>query len=78
MGEVVAVAARAEHRVSEEPRAAIRLLEGLGVEGDAHAGETVRHRSRVARDRGRAARTRTSWNQSPSTRSRGSDAGAPP
>jgi MOSC domain-containing protein YiiM len=28
----------------------IRLLEGLGVEGDAHCGATVKHRSRVARD----------------------------
>jgi MOSC domain-containing protein YiiM len=28
----------------------IRLLAGLGVEGDAHAGVTVKHRSRVARD----------------------------
>jgi MOSC domain-containing protein YiiM len=28
----------------------IRLLAGLGVEGDAHNGETVKHRSRVARD----------------------------
>jgi MOSC domain-containing protein YiiM len=28
----------------------IRLLEGLGVEGDAHMGTTVKHRSRVARD----------------------------
>jgi MOSC domain-containing protein YiiM len=28
----------------------VRLVEGLGVEGDAHAGATVRHRSRVARD----------------------------
>jgi MOSC domain-containing protein YiiM len=28
----------------------IRLLTGLGVEGDAHAGATVKHRSRVARD----------------------------
>ena len=28
----------------------IRLLVGLGVEGDAHLGQTVRHRSRVARD----------------------------
>jgi MOSC domain-containing protein YiiM len=31
-------------------REAIRLVAGLGVEGDAHAGETVKHRSRVARD----------------------------
>jgi MOSC domain-containing protein YiiM len=29
---------------------AITLLEGLGVEGDAHCGVTVKHRSRVARD----------------------------
>jgi MOSC domain-containing protein YiiM len=28
----------------------IRLLAGLGVEGDAHLGTTVKHRSRVARD----------------------------
>ena len=28
----------------------IRLLAGLGVEGDAHCGVTVKHRSRVARD----------------------------
>ena len=28
----------------------IRLLPGLGVEGDAHAGTTVKHRSRVAKD----------------------------
>ncbi len=28
----------------------LRLVEGLGVEGDVHAGATVRHRSRVAKD----------------------------
>jgi MOSC domain-containing protein YiiM len=28
----------------------VRLLAGLGVEGDAHLGETVKHRSRVRRD----------------------------
>jgi MOSC domain-containing protein YiiM len=28
----------------------VRLVEGLGVEGDAHQGVTVKHRSRVARD----------------------------
>jgi MOSC domain-containing protein YiiM len=28
----------------------IRLIAGIGVEGDAHAGVTVKHRSRVARD----------------------------
>lgn len=31
-------------------RDSIRLLAGLGVEGDVHAGTTVKHRSRVARD----------------------------
>jgi MOSC domain-containing protein YiiM len=31
-------------------RDVIRLLEGLGVEGDAHMGITVKHRSRVRRD----------------------------
>jgi MOSC domain-containing protein YiiM len=29
---------------------AVKLLTGLGVEGDAHLGTTVKHRSRVARD----------------------------
>jgi MOSC domain-containing protein YiiM len=31
-------------------RESIRLLRGLGVEGDAHFGQTVKHRSRVRRD----------------------------
>jgi hypothetical protein len=47
---VVAVALDAQHRFSKGTVDAIRLLEGIGVEGDAHAGETVQHRSRVARD----------------------------
>ena len=47
---VLAVAARSDHRFSKTPRSAIRLLAGLGVEGDAHSGATVKHRSRVARD----------------------------
>jgi MOSC domain-containing protein YiiM len=34
----------------KEMQARIRVLEGEGVEGDAHAGTTVKHRSRVARD----------------------------
>lgn len=48
--EVVAVNASPSHAFSKERREAIVLLVGLGVEGDAHAGETVKHRSRVARD----------------------------
>lgn len=47
---VIAVSRRADHRFSKVPAVAIHLLAGLGVEGDVHAGETVRHRSRVARD----------------------------
>src|SRR3954449_3036263 len=47
---VVAVALSQEHGFSKQTRAVVRLLEGLGVEGDAHAGTTVQHLSRVRRD----------------------------
>ncbi|MDO9706806.1 MOSC domain-containing protein [Paracraurococcus lichenis] len=47
---VVAVASSPGHGFSKAATEAIRLLAGLGVEGDAHAGVTVKHRSRVARD----------------------------
>jgi MOSC domain-containing protein YiiM len=49
-GIVTAVSLSAIHAFSKSSREAIRLLAGLGVEGDAHAGTTVKHRSRVARD----------------------------
>ena len=49
-GVVTAVSRSATHTMSKANEAAIRLLAGLGVEGDAHLGETVKHRSRVARD----------------------------
>jgi hypothetical protein len=49
-GRVVAVARSAAHRFSKAAMPGIRLLAGLGVEGDAHCGVTVKHRSRVARD----------------------------
>ena len=48
--EVVAVSRSATHTMSKRNELSIRLVAGLGVEGDAHAGETVKHRSRVARD----------------------------
>jgi MOSC domain-containing protein YiiM len=48
--QVVAVSARATHNPSKDNRESIRLVEGLGVEGDAHAGEFVKHRSRVRAD----------------------------
>ncbi|WP_423920011.1 MOSC domain-containing protein [Frigoribacterium sp. 2-23] len=47
---VVAVSRDDEHRFSKPPVDEIVLVEGWGVEGDAHAGTTVQHRSRVARD----------------------------
>jgi MOSC domain-containing protein YiiM len=50
MGSVVAVSARAGHHFSKTPGLSIRLLRGLGVAGDAHMGETVKHRSRVRKD----------------------------
>lgn len=47
---VVSVARSAGHDFSKTPSTSIRLLEGLGVEDDAHAGVTVQHRSRVRRN----------------------------
>jgi MOSC domain-containing protein YiiM len=47
---VIAVSRNDTHAVSKLVCDAITLLPGLGVEGDTHAGETVQHRSRVARD----------------------------
>jgi MOSC domain-containing protein YiiM len=49
-GEVAAVAADGRHRFSKPLAPVIRLLAGLGIEGDAHCGTTVKHRSRVAAD----------------------------
>jgi MOSC domain-containing protein YiiM len=49
-GTVVAVAASPTHTMSKPTAGSIRLLAGLGVEGDAHEGVTVKHRSRVAAD----------------------------
>src|SRR5690606_20817799 len=48
--EVVAVSRSPAHTFTKPNEAVIRLLAGLGVEGDAHMGETVKHRSRVKRD----------------------------
>ena len=49
-GVVTAVSRSATHTMSKASEPVIRLLAGLGVEGDAHLGETVKHRSRVRRD----------------------------
>jgi MOSC domain-containing protein YiiM len=47
---VTAVSRSPVHGFSKESREVIRLVAGLGVEGDAHMGATVKHRSRVAAD----------------------------
>lgn len=47
---IIAVAQARGHHFSKRTALSIRLIAGLGVEGDAHAGATVKHRSRVARD----------------------------
>lgn len=47
---VIAVCTSPGHTMSKPATDSIRLLAGLGVEGDAHAGTTVKHRSRVAKD----------------------------
>ncbi|SNT22887.1 hypothetical protein SAMN05216276_102976 [Streptosporangium subroseum] len=49
-GRVTAVSSSATHTFSKVCLPGIRLLTGLGVEGDAHLGVTVKHRSRVAQD----------------------------
>ena len=49
-GVVEAVSLSGGHTMAKANRPSVRLLAGLGVEGDAHLGETVKHRSRVARD----------------------------
>lgn len=49
-GAVVAIALNGAHDFSKPLASRIRLLTGLGVEGDAHCGPTVKHRSRVAKD----------------------------
>lgn len=49
-GQVLAVNSSPTHTFSKSAQGSIRLLAGLGVEGDAHCGATVKHRSRVAQD----------------------------
>jgi MOSC domain-containing protein YiiM len=49
-GTVIAVSRSPGHSFTKPNDSSVRLLEGLGVEGDAHLGTTVQHRSRVAKD----------------------------
>ena len=48
-GVVTAVSRSEGHTLTKLNADSIRLLAGLGVEGDAHSGATVKHRSRLAR-----------------------------
>ena len=50
MPSVVSVSKSSTHAFSKEPIAEISLIAGEGVEGDAHRGVTVKHRSRVKAD----------------------------
>ncbi len=47
---VTAVSRSAGHTFRKANQGCIRLVAGRGVEGDAHSGETVKHRSRVAQN----------------------------
>jgi hypothetical protein len=46
-GRIASVAADRLHRFSKSVCPAISIIAGLGVAGDAHAGSTVQHRSRL-------------------------------
>ena len=48
--QVIAVSRSGSHSFSKPTCTSVHLIEGLGVEGDAHSGKTVKHRSRVAKD----------------------------
>lgn len=47
-GSIIAVCRDDTHRFAKSKCDAICLVAGMGVEGDAHFGETVQHRSRIA------------------------------
>jgi MOSC domain-containing protein YiiM len=49
-GRVEAVSCSGAYTMGKPNAGVIRLVAGLGVEGDVHAGTTVKHRSRMQRD----------------------------
>lgn len=49
-GTVTAVSRNETYSFTKPNRDSVTLLTGLGVEGDVHAGVTVKHRSRIAQD----------------------------
>ncbi|MCS0673590.1 MOSC domain-containing protein [Cytobacillus firmus] len=50
MGTVIAVSISKKHTFSKKNQNIIKLVKGLGIEGDAHFGSTIKHRSRVAQN----------------------------
>lgn len=50
MSNVLSVSKHASHTFSKQTASSIKLIAGEGVEGDAHRGTTVKHRSRVKVD----------------------------
>ena len=49
-GTVIAVNISSTHSFSKSNQDNIQLIAGWGIKGDTHAGKTVQHRSRVAKD----------------------------
>src|SRR5579864_8823563 len=49
-GSVVSVSASEKHTFSKAVQPSIWLVKGLGAQGDAHAGVTVQHLSRIRKD----------------------------
>jgi MOSC domain-containing protein YiiM len=47
---IIALSRDPAHRFSKQPAEQLTLLAGLGIEGDAHAGRTVQHHSRIAKN----------------------------
>jgi len=47
---VLGVSRDSAHNFSKPPVTSIRVIEGLGVEGDAHAGRTIQHLGRMRSD----------------------------
>ena len=47
---IIAVSKSGRHTFSKQNAGSIRLVAGLGVEGDAHMGEKVKHRSHVKKN----------------------------
>jgi MOSC domain-containing protein YiiM len=46
-GRVTAVSSNATYSFSKPNRMSVRLIAGLGIEGDVHAGKTIRHQFRM-------------------------------